>query len=134
MVLHNPREANGVIRDAAGNLYGTTLLGGGIKTGNCGISSPGCGTAFELSPGVDGRSTETILHSFGRGADGQEPLGRRQNAPSPRAARRQAAFSDRAISFAASHSCASTMRLPFAHHGSLSSTLKLIPLSILRNR
>jgi uncharacterized repeat protein (TIGR03803 family) len=71
--FYNPREANGVILDAAGNLYGTTWLGGRFRTDNCGIPSPGCGTAFELSPGADGQCTETTLHSFGNGADGQEP-------------------------------------------------------------
>jgi len=46
--------AGGLIADSSGNLYGTTILGGG---GSCGS---GCGTVFKLSP--DG--TETVLHTF----------------------------------------------------------------------
>ncbi len=48
----------GVIRDAAGNLFGTTNLGGNLS---CNIGyGPGCGTVFEIrAPG-----TETVLHSF----------------------------------------------------------------------
>ncbi|MGB8010135.1 MAG: choice-of-anchor tandem repeat GloVer-containing protein [Terriglobales bacterium] len=44
----------GVVRDAEGNLYGTTKFGG---VGRCGA---GCGTVFEVSP--DG--VETVLHTF----------------------------------------------------------------------
>ena len=60
--------AAGVIRDAAGNLYGTTFRGGGTGTNCFGT----CGTVFKLSP--DG--TETILHSFTGGpSDGGNPSG-----------------------------------------------------------
>lgn len=59
-----------LIFDAAGNLYGTTTIGG---TGSCG--GEGCGTVFELSPNGDGTWTETVLHSFDdNGRDGQEPI------------------------------------------------------------
>src|SRR5579863_4033274 len=44
-----------LIMDAAGNLYGTTSLGGG---------EGGCGTAFELALNSDGRFTEKVLHRF----------------------------------------------------------------------
>jgi uncharacterized repeat protein (TIGR03803 family) len=54
--------------DSQGNLYGTTLHGGGS-----GCHGYGCGTVFEVSPGAKGLWTETILHSFGSGADGSEP-------------------------------------------------------------
>jgi uncharacterized repeat protein (TIGR03803 family) len=53
----------GVIRDAAGNLYGTTYIGGAF--------SCGCGTIFE----VDASGMETVLHSFTGGADGGRPYG-----------------------------------------------------------
>ncbi|MGB8888000.1 MAG: choice-of-anchor tandem repeat GloVer-containing protein [Candidatus Korobacteraceae bacterium] len=53
----------GLIFDAAGNLYGTTWLGG----------LHGFGTVFELSP-HGGSWTETVLHSFGSGTDGTQPL------------------------------------------------------------
>src|SRR5579863_4424009 len=56
----------GPIRDAAGNLYGTTELGGGSK--EC---DDGCGTVWELSPPAPGSPTggwtEHILHRFGVG-------------------------------------------------------------------
>jgi uncharacterized repeat protein (TIGR03803 family) len=49
----------GVIRDAAGNLYGTTNLGG---TANAGV-------VYKLDP----TGHETVLHSFTGGADGGRP-------------------------------------------------------------
>jgi uncharacterized repeat protein (TIGR03803 family) len=61
----DPYDA-GLIRDATGNLYGTTYHGGSSGCSNC-------GTVFKLSP--DGtETTETILHSFTGGADGYYPL------------------------------------------------------------
>ncbi len=56
--------------DQAGSLYGTTQYGGGT-----GCSGQGCGVAFELAPSQGGQWTESILHSFGSGNDGQYPLG-----------------------------------------------------------
>jgi len=59
-----------LIIDALGNLYGTTLSGGG---GNCHL---GCGTVFELSPQNSGGWQETILHAFSdNGSDGTLPYG-----------------------------------------------------------
>jgi uncharacterized repeat protein (TIGR03803 family) len=55
----------GVITDTAGNLYGTTNMGGPYDLG----------TVFELSPQADGSWTETILHGFTGGDDGSEPAG-----------------------------------------------------------
>lgn len=46
----------GLIVDKAGNLYGTTYVGGGT---GCDLSL-GCGTVFEVTPG----GTETVLHAF----------------------------------------------------------------------
>ena len=47
-----------LLLDAAGNLYGTTNLGG---VGDYGPS----GTLYKLTPATDGAWTETILHEFG---------------------------------------------------------------------
>ena len=52
----------GVILDAAGNLYGTTLSGGTYDSG----------TVFELTPSPRGSWTEKTLHSF-NGVDGAYP-------------------------------------------------------------
>jgi uncharacterized repeat protein (TIGR03803 family) len=60
----------GVILDAQGNLYGTTG-GGGSAGSDCG--SLGCGTVFELTPGMNGTWTERVLHSF-NGKDGYDPF------------------------------------------------------------
>jgi uncharacterized repeat protein (TIGR03803 family) len=56
----------GVVRDAAGNLYGTTEYGGG----NTCFGGESCGTVFK----VDTTGKETVLHSFTGGADGAFPL------------------------------------------------------------
>lgn len=55
-----------LIRDSAGNLYGTTYLGG--IAGDC-VNGAGCGTVFK----VDATGAETILYSFTGGADGGYP-------------------------------------------------------------
>jgi uncharacterized repeat protein (TIGR03803 family) len=52
----------GVIFDAAGNLYGTTEVGGAY----------GRGVVFKLTSNPDGTWTEGVLHSF-TGAHGSEP-------------------------------------------------------------
>jgi len=62
----------GVIMDAAGNLYGTTI-GGGNLTGVC-AGSGGCGVVFKLSPTSSGNWSETVLHRFSGGRDGSEPI------------------------------------------------------------
>jgi len=63
--------SGGVVFDAAGNLYGTTL-GQGQGGSNCSQGSDfGCGVVFELSPSGTGW-TETIVHNF-RGTDGIGP-------------------------------------------------------------
>jgi uncharacterized repeat protein (TIGR03803 family) len=75
-VLHSFGRGNdgyypfaGLVKDGAGNLYGTTEYGG--IHNNC---DGGCGTVFELSPREGGGWTETVLHSFGRGTDGSVPV------------------------------------------------------------
>jgi uncharacterized repeat protein (TIGR03803 family) len=50
----------GLIRDKAGNFYGTTLYGG---------AEGGFGTVFKLSP----KGKETLLHSFAGTPDGEDP-------------------------------------------------------------
>jgi uncharacterized repeat protein (TIGR03803 family) len=73
-LLHRFKPVNGgvepsagVIFDAAGNLYGTTLYGGVDCRGDC-------GTVFKLTPQSDGNWREDILHAFS-GGDGQGPVG-----------------------------------------------------------
>jgi len=63
---------SGVIRDAAGNLYGATDLGGTVT--QCWNDQPGsgCGIVFKLDPS----GGETVLHRFGsNGPDGFFPAG-----------------------------------------------------------
>jgi uncharacterized repeat protein (TIGR03803 family) len=60
-----------LLRDRAGNLYGTTEAGGDLKCVSVNPSQKGCGTVFKLSP----EGKETILHSFnGSPSDGATPL------------------------------------------------------------
>lgn len=60
----------GLIRDAEGNLYGTTPAGGLLDKG-CG--SGGCGTVFEITP----TGAETVLYAFtGKNGDGKAPFSR----------------------------------------------------------
>jgi uncharacterized repeat protein (TIGR03803 family) len=54
-----------LVRDASGNLYGTTVNGGII-------CEYGCGTVFELSP-VSGGWTYNLLYEFMGGSDGSGP-------------------------------------------------------------
>lgn len=62
----------GVIADASGNLYGTSEIGGSL-TGQC--ASYGCGAVFELSPGSNGKWSETVLYAFTGAPDGISPYG-----------------------------------------------------------
>jgi len=54
----------GLIADKAGNLYGTTLVGGNSAANCPNPAYLGCGTVYELSPSGDGTWTETILYQF----------------------------------------------------------------------
>lgn len=57
--------SSSVVFDRDGNLYGTTLSGGGIGCGNF-----GCGTVYKLTPG----GHESLIYSFKGGpADGVNP-------------------------------------------------------------
>jgi uncharacterized repeat protein (TIGR03803 family) len=55
-----------LVRDAAGNIYGTTYFGGASR--NC--TGVGCGAVFKL----DATGKETVLHSFTDGKDGGFPF------------------------------------------------------------
>jgi uncharacterized repeat protein (TIGR03803 family) len=62
--LGNHLPYGGVIFDKAGNMYGTTALGGTFNRG----------TAWELTPNGAGGFTETVLHNFNNdGVDGWGP-------------------------------------------------------------
>jgi len=50
-----------LVRDSAGNLYGTTTQGGSV----------GAGVVFKVDPS----GTETVLHNFAGGTDGVDPVG-----------------------------------------------------------
>ncbi len=70
-VLHNFVGNDGcnpvaaLVFDAAGNLYGTTAVGG----------ASGNGAVFELSPVSNGDWSEAVLYSFTGGSDGAFPRG-----------------------------------------------------------
>ncbi len=59
-------EAADLVFDQAGNLYGTTYVGGGTQC------FEDCGTVYELT-NSGGNWTESILHVFGQSGDGDEP-------------------------------------------------------------
>lgn len=56
----------GVVLDGAGNLYGTTQLGGDLTA----CPPSGCGTVYKVDP----NGNETILYAFTGGTDGFQPL------------------------------------------------------------
>ncbi len=62
----------GLVMDAAGNLYGTTVQGGNLTGPVCGPS--GCGTVFEVSPVAGDGWTETTLYNFNGQPDAGYPL------------------------------------------------------------
>ncbi|MCU1299827.1 MAG: hypothetical protein JWQ87_111 [Candidatus Sulfotelmatobacter sp.] len=57
------QPVSGLIFDAAGNLYGTTIYGGDSTLPNC--SGLGCGTVFKLTLATGGTWAERIVHNFG---------------------------------------------------------------------
>jgi uncharacterized repeat protein (TIGR03803 family) len=56
---------SGLVRDTGGDLYGTTLRGGGSGCS----SAAGCGTVFKITPA----DNEQVLYSFTGNADGATP-------------------------------------------------------------
>ena len=61
----------GLTLDRAGNLYGTTTIGG---DGGCSYGEfPGCGSVFKLAHQASGWTLNT-LYAFGGGSDGEGPL------------------------------------------------------------
>jgi uncharacterized repeat protein (TIGR03803 family) len=62
--LQGSTAGGGVVRDEAGNLYGTTIDGGNPQCF--------CGVVYKLSPGAAAEWTYTVLHTF-TGYDGAEP-------------------------------------------------------------
>src|SRR5580693_6432441 len=56
----------GLAFDKAGNLWGTTFIGGVGKSSTCGDTNGAafCGTVFELTPNANGNWTESTLYSF----------------------------------------------------------------------
>jgi uncharacterized repeat protein (TIGR03803 family) len=60
----------GLTMDSAGNLYGTTHVGGG-GAGCFEGNKFGCGSVFEIEAG----ESETVLHAFAGGCDGALPEG-----------------------------------------------------------
>jgi hypothetical protein len=62
----NPLSA--LVADTEGNLYGTTLTGGGNP--NCSPFGESCGVVFQLTPKSGGGWTENVLYTFTGGADG----------------------------------------------------------------
>lgn len=59
-------QPNGLVRDAVGNFYGTTVNGGSSNIYPC---NQGCGTVFKL----DALGNEILLYIFSGHADGRNP-------------------------------------------------------------
>lgn len=65
----------GLVRDAAGNLYGATAAGGNTTAEQCENGTNGCGVVFELT-NSGGTWAENIIHTFVPGSgDGINPIG-----------------------------------------------------------
>jgi uncharacterized repeat protein (TIGR03803 family) len=60
--------ASDLLRDEAGNLYGTTHGGGDVSVSACSFN-PGCGVVFKVDP----TGKESVLYAFTGGADGLGP-------------------------------------------------------------
>jgi len=72
-VIHNFNQNTGggpkgnLVFDKAGNIYGSTVIGGNISACRQQI---GCGVVFKLAPAAHGRWTYTVLHIFNNTPDG----------------------------------------------------------------
>ncbi len=66
---YNPQ--NGVIVDAAGNIYGAAFEGG--AAGCNGGTQGGCGVIFKLTPAGDGSFSYSELYNFTGETDGSHP-------------------------------------------------------------
>ncbi len=70
---NNPNDgvqpASTLVRDSAGNLYGTTQAGGNVSGDADSCNGTGCGTVFKLDPA----GNETQLHIFNETTDGADP-------------------------------------------------------------
>jgi uncharacterized repeat protein (TIGR03803 family) len=60
----------GLVMDAGGNLFGTTMQGASQS-----LCGGGCGTLFKLAPNTGGTWTYSVVHQFGQGTDGYHPTG-----------------------------------------------------------
>lgn len=68
--------SSALLRDSAGNLYGTTFAGGNVASDACMFGTfgyPGCGTVFKLSPNGGGTWTKSTIYIFQGGVDGSQP-------------------------------------------------------------
>jgi uncharacterized repeat protein (TIGR03803 family) len=63
----NGADPNGLVRDANGNLYGTTLGGGPL---DCASSAAGCGLVFKITHA----GGKEVLYRFKGSADGASPM------------------------------------------------------------
>ncbi len=68
---HGAHPLGTLVLDTAGNLYGTTEVGGILTCGPDGTG--GCGTVFQLAPQPGGTWKLHTLHNFAGGTDGALP-------------------------------------------------------------
>lgn len=59
----------GLVFDNQGNLYGTTVWGGVVRS----VFECGCGVVFQMSPNSDGTWTEKVVRSFAIDDNGAHP-------------------------------------------------------------
>jgi uncharacterized repeat protein (TIGR03803 family) len=67
-----PTPGSGLVADAAGALYGTTVYGGQLGPSAAACGGTGCGTIFRLTPTASGY-VENVLYRFRGGRDGSHP-------------------------------------------------------------